>query len=204
MGYNQFLNPMSREEYSKEPYLAMLQRKLEEEGRLMPFSRGVVRLCVTEKCNYECVFCHNEGMPGVSKFLEVEDIRTMLSAYKDWIKDIKLVGGEPLMHPQFDKVVDLCNKICKTSVTTNGVFIKKWFSSLMKLRSVTVSIQSLDNKRYGQIMGTNTRLNSVLNGIGELLNAGMDVHINCVVTTKNRMELEGINEPLRAKARSIS
>ncbi len=194
MAYNKFLNPMTEEQYRKEQNIQALQRHFVESGRTAPFERGVARIALTEGCNFYCKFCHNEGMSGITKQFDLKQLDTILGAYKDKIKSIKLVGGEPLLHRQFDKVVEICQKVAPTSVTTNGSMLQKWMQSLVKLEGVTVSVHSLMNERYQDIMGTSSNVEEVVAGISELIAAGVNVHINCVLTRENQDEAERIIE----------
>jgi len=185
---------MTEEEYAAEPYLKKLHDNFVESGRTAPFTRGVARIALTEGCNYDCVFCHNEGMEGVSRQFDLDYLKTILDAYRDQIKSIKLVGGEPLLHKQFDRAVDICNEIAPTSVTTNGSLIAKWALPLSKLKGVTVSVMSLKDRNYQEIMGTQSHVKAALNSIERLVAAGTNVHINCVLTRQNQDEVEDIIE----------
>lgn len=114
------------------------------------------------------------------------DIRLIIEAISPFVSELKLVGGEPLLHPQFGEVAELCSKTCPTTVTTNGFFLGRWTEYLRKLTGITVSIQSLNPEIYRSLMGTRFGPEKVLEQVRSFtLATGMPISVNCVVTNEN-------------------
>ena len=118
-----------------------------------------LRISLTDKCNFQCFFCHNEGQQSDSQkeqSLTVADIARVARACRAaGIRSIKLTGGEPLLFRAPDgDIIDLVRAIREQykrtpldlSLTTNGWLLKDRAESLRTagLDRVTVSLHTLD------------------------------------------------------------
>ena len=59
----------------------------------------VLRVLTTNKCNYECVYCHNEGQEhkGQDDMLTLEQfIKYYAIALRAGVEEVRFSGGEPL------------------------------------------------------------------------------------------------------------
>ncbi len=69
----------------------------------------ILRISLTDLCNYDCVFCHNEGLikgQTVPQINEKEiEILTRAIVRAEFTKII-LTGGEPLRHPQIASIIN--------------------------------------------------------------------------------------------------
>jgi len=150
----------------------------------------VLRLSITDRCNYRCVYCMPEdGVPWIDhhKLLSFDEIANVVRAAVNihGIRRFKLTGGEPTVRP---KLVDLV-RLLKTidgvddlSLTTNGQLLPELARPLRDagLDRITVSIDSLDPAKFRRITRTGD-LARVLHGLDRCLEAGFTgVKINCV------------------------
>jgi len=57
-----------------------------------------LRIALTPECNFDCVFCHNEGFRGKATELmtpsEIERVSSILMQFG--VRKVKLTGGEPM------------------------------------------------------------------------------------------------------------
>lgn len=186
MTYNPHLNPMTEAEYEADSSIKLLRMQWAANHSPVPFALGRLRLAITEVCNYGCPFCYNEGSDGISRRLSCDYIEFILSAALPYVKTIKLTGGEPLLHPDFDRVVELCADSRPTSLTTNGSKLLDHLSSLSRLSSITVSIQSLNPNTYLRSMGTMKSPNEIIEVIGKCRSElSVPIEVNCVLTRDN-------------------
>ena len=104
---------------------------------------------ITEKCNLRCKMCYEWGNNGTYKNksafnnLSVEVIEKVFSDLKPYNPQYELFGGEPLLHPQFDKIIELINKYdCDISIPTNGTLLSKYLDQIAssKIKNIWVSI----------------------------------------------------------------
>lgn len=160
-----------------------------------PYGRPLkhLRLSVTKKCNYNCIYCHREGEEeSTSREMSLEEIVELGKAAKRiGISKVKLTGGEPLIR---DDIVEIIKELAslkfeEVSMTTNGFYLKEFASELVGagLKRVNVNFPSLDRETYKYITGIDG-LDKVLEGIEEALKAGLKpVKLNYVV-------LRGVND----------
>ena len=165
---------------------------------LDPFGRNInyLRISVTDRCNLRCIYCMPlEGVPQTShsELLSYEEIQTVVRAAAELgINRIRLTGGEPLVRAELPELVRMLSRIEgieELSLTTNGVFLKKYALELKQagLSRVNVSLDTLkaDTFRYITRLG---ELQCVLEGIEAAKKAGFEpVKTNTVV-------MRGIND----------
>lgn len=87
-------------------------------------------LHIVEHCNLRCHMCDAMSPYNPEKFLKLEDIATNMTFLAKHIKaDIfKLMGGEPLLHPQIVDIISIVRESRITDtirLTTNGLLLHK-------------------------------------------------------------------------------
>jgi 7,8-dihydro-6-hydroxymethylpterin dimethyltransferase len=83
---------------------------------------------ITDNCNLKCPICYSESGPARQQFRSLKQIEFMLDAVvrNEGQPDVvQISGGEPTLHPDFFKVLDLAKArpIRHLMVNTNGVRI---------------------------------------------------------------------------------
>ena len=73
---------------------------------------------ITESCNYNCSYCCSEGKRGHCSGETIDAVFGLLSDLEgEWL--VKLVGGEPFVHPRFfeicSAVTSAGHKVCMTT-----------------------------------------------------------------------------------------
>jgi cyclic pyranopterin phosphate synthase len=116
-----------------------------------------LRLSVTDRCNYRCVYCMPpEGVPPKphEEMLSYEDMAFFVSAAVQLgISKVRLTGGEPLVRKGVPDLVGLLRalpEISDISLTTNGALLPR-FAGVLKtqgLDRVNISLDSLNPERY--------------------------------------------------------
>ena len=67
-----------------------------------------LRILVTNKCNYRCSFCHNEGQSKTqsSDMMSYEDFKKLIDCLKDQdIEELHFSGGEPFLNHDLTKMI---------------------------------------------------------------------------------------------------
>ncbi len=150
----------------------------------------VLRISVTDRCNFRCVYCMpEEGVRWLPKedILSFEEIRDVVRAAIDvhGIRRFKLTGGEPTIRHGIVDLVRLLRKVDgieDLSLTTNGFVLEELAQPLKEagLDRVTVSIDSLRSDRFRRITRTGD-LATVLRGLDRAETVGLSsLKINCV------------------------
>jgi len=155
-----------------------------------------VRLSVTDRCDFRCVYCMAEQMHFVpsDQLLSFDEIEVLVDLLIErGVTKLRLTGGEPLVRRG---VLDLVERLGKRlgagleelTLTTNGSQLAEAADSLAAngVRRVNVSLDSLDSAKFARITRRG-RLDRVLGGIAAAKAAGLRVKINMVA-------LRGINE----------
>lgn len=102
---------------------------------------------ITNVCNLKCEFCPITKRKA--EFMDLDSFEAILYKITPYTDYIYLhVKGEPLLHPQLDKFLDLAKDYnLKVNLTTNGTLIKKVKDKLLDkkaLRQVNFSLHSFD------------------------------------------------------------
>lgn len=155
------------------------------------YSRKVdyVRLSVTDRCDFRCVYCMAEDMTFLPRqqILSLEEIQQIAERFVALgTKKIRLTGGEPLVRAG---IVGLCKNIAALSglrelcMTTNGSQLEKLAEPLFDagLKRLNISLDSLDPVRFKELTRTGD-LDKVIAGIDAANAAGFThTKLNCVV-----------------------
>ena len=157
------------------------------------FGREVtdIRISVTKRCNFGCIYCHDEGLGPVlaprmphEDEMSADEIERLVRVAREFdIRSVKFTGGEPLVRLDMEEIIDrTVRQIPDVSMTTNGSMLAKRAEGLRAagLKRVNVSIDSLDPKAFREIRKGD--LHTVLMGIQEALRVGLKpVKLNMVV-----------------------
>lgn len=154
------------------------------------FGRTVnyVRLSVTDRCDFRCVYCMAEEMTFLPRqqVLTLEEIAQVARTFVDLgTEKIRLTGGEPLVRRD---ILELVREIGgyglrDFAMTTNGSQLPTMAEPLRKagLKRLNISLDSLDADKFHRITRTG-RLSQVLDGIDAARDAGFEgIKLNTVV-----------------------
>lgn len=103
---------------------------------------------ITNICNLNCSFCSIDNRK--KEIISIENFEKVLSKINDYTDYVYLhVKGEPLLHKELNKILDLCEKYNKkVNITTNGTLIKEKTTELLHpiVRQINISLHS-ENKK---------------------------------------------------------
>ena len=141
---------------------------LRRENVLKRFKKIYVE--ITNVCNLSCSFCSEMKRPP--EFMDVETFRNILDQITPFTDYIYLhVKGEPLLHPEIDKFLDLCHDMgVKVNLTTNGTLIHDAADKLFNkpaLRQINFSLHSFDGN--DQIESKDEYLNRIFSFIHQAI-----------------------------------
>lgn len=152
-----------------------------------------LRISVTDKCNYRCVYCMPED--GVQprahgEMLSAEEITRFVRLVAGaGIRRVRLTGGEPLVSHRIVPLVEEIRAIPEIediSLTTNGALLPHMAPALKAagLNRVNISLDTLDAQAFAAITRRG-RVEEALAGIDAALEHGFDpVKMNCVVVRR--------------------
>ena len=176
------------------------------------FGREVsgVRVSLTDRCNFDCVYCHNEGLgdtrgpmePGDNE-MDTDDVVRFLEVAAEYdVGKVKFTGGEPMLRQDLEEMIRRTPDGMETSLTTNGTFLPGRAEELKEagLSRVNVSQDALDPKEFAAITKSGA-YDRVMEGVEAALDAGLDpVKLNMVVFTHTAGYVEGMVEHVAANS----
>ncbi|MGM0766550.1 MAG: GTP 3',8-cyclase MoaA [Pseudomonadota bacterium] len=163
----------------------MAQAKLTDRfGRTVNY----VRLSVTDRCDFRCVYCMAEEMTFLPRqqVLTLEEIARVARTFVSLgTEKIRLTGGEPLVRKDILELVKEIGSygLRDFAMTTNGSQLPTMAEPLRKagLKRLNISLDSLDADKFHRITRTG-RLSQVLEGIDAARDAGFEgIKLNTVV-----------------------
>jgi cyclic pyranopterin phosphate synthase len=111
-----------------------------------------LRMSITDRCNLNCIYCHNEGSTGSTGEMSVETISNIVHVAAGFgVNRLKLSGGEPLLRNDLEEILVSLPPLKDVSLTTNGVLLKERAKSLKAagLNRVNISVDSLNEGTIG-------------------------------------------------------
>ncbi len=165
-----------------------------------------LRISVTARCNFHCVYCHNEGQGPVqpvsapTQELTAAELERIVRVASDFgIGSVKLSGGEPLLRDDLEEIIAAIAPHARVSLVTNGSLLERRAASLAAagLSRINVSLDSTDAAVFREVRRGPIR--PVIAGIDAALAAGIrPVKLNMVVFEKTIDEIDGLLELVRS------
>jgi GTP 3',8-cyclase len=168
-------------------------------GVIDPFGRHIsyLRVSVTDRCDFRCVYCMAEDMTFLPKaeVLSLEELDRLCSAFvRKGVKKLRLTGGEPLVRRNIMSLIGSLGRHLDTgalnelTLTTNGSQLARYADELRAagVKRINVSLDTLDPEKFTAITRWG-KLDQVLRGLDAAKRAGLEVKINAVA-------LKGVND----------
>ena len=157
------------------------------------FGREVsgIRVSLTDRCNFDCVYCHNEGLGDTRGPMDPQDeemttdevVRLLEVATEFDIEKVKFTGGEPMLRQDLEAIVRRCPEDLSVSLTTNGTFLPGRAEALVEagVERVNVSQDAIDPEAFAEITKSGA-YDKVVEGVEAAVDAGLTpVKLNMVV-----------------------
>ena len=153
---------------------------------------------LTEGCNLACRHCwiapkfDQEGrlpsLPAELFALAIKEAKPL------GLKGVKLTGGEPLMHPQFLRLLEIVKQedLCLT-VETNGLLCTPHAAAEMARlshRFVSVSIDGADQETHEWLRGVPGCFKQAQQAVRNLVEAGIRPQIIVTLNRRNALQLK--------------
>jgi cyclic pyranopterin phosphate synthase len=164
-----------------------------------PFGRHVtyLRVSVTDRCDFRCVYCMSEHMTFLPKadLLTLEELDRLCSAFvRKGVRKLRITGGEPLVRRGVIELMKSLGRHLETgaldelTLTTNGSQLARFAPDLVDagVRRVNVSLDTLDPAKFAAVTRWG-RFDQVMGGIAAAKSAGLKIKINTVA-------MRGVND----------
>ena len=151
-----------------------------------------LRVSVTDRCNYRCVYCRTGNEGALFDELPIDEYLRIIRLFVSLgVEKVRLTGGEPLLRAG---LIDLIHELSQTrtldgapldlALTTNGHLLAGLAEPLKAagLSRVTVSMDAVDPETFTAITRVPRSFDRVLAGIRAAAAAGLGpVKVNCVL-----------------------
>lgn len=160
------------------------------------FNRPIrdLRISVTDRCNFRCVYCMPKEIFGREyefiqrdELLTFEEIHRLAQLFRELgVRKIRLTGGEPLVRKEVEQLVEMLSGVqgLDLTMTTNGSLLTEKAHLLKSagLDRVSVSLDSLEDEIFSTMNDVDFPVQRVLTGIEAAAEAGLKpIKINMVV-----------------------
>ncbi|HWK88213.1 MAG TPA: GTP 3',8-cyclase MoaA [Xanthobacteraceae bacterium] len=163
------------------------------------FGRAItyLRVSVTDRCDFRCVYCMSENMTFLPKrdLLSLEELDRLCSAFvARGVRKLRLTGGEPLVRRDIMLLIRSLSRHLKSgaldelTLTTNSSQLSRYAQELADcgVKRINISLDTLDEKKFHEITRWGD-FGKVMAGIDAAQKAGLAVKLNAVA-------LKGVNE----------
>jgi cyclic pyranopterin phosphate synthase len=170
-----------------------------QEHLVDPFGREIeyLRVSVTDRCDFRCVYCMSEHMTFLPKrdLLSLEELDRLCSAFvRRGVKKLRITGGEPLVRKNIMWLFRSLGRhlesghLKELTLTTNGSQLEKYAGDLKAagVERINVSIDTIDPDKFKAITRWGN-FATVMRGLDAAKKAGIKIKINAVA-------LKGVNE----------
>ncbi len=151
---------------------------------------------ITAACNLRCRHC---VVSAGSKMAEELSTRRCLTLAEEMahfgVKNIAFSGGEPFIHPDFQKIVEHVKALgLEVQVATNGTLIKdrqaSWLNDIQA--GVQVSLDGSTSEIHDHLRPGNMAFDSTIAGIKALVKTGLKITVGTVLSSVNKDDIGNI------------
>lgn len=154
------------------------------------------RILVTNRCNYKCQFCHNEGQgkTGHLDMMSVESFKQLINyLVGQKVSEINFSGGEPFLHKDIVEMIVYANDnmSCDISCATNlSLITDEQINRLAKTRvKFNIQFPFVTENEFAKSTGTG-QLHSILDRITKIKSAGIAIGLNTVIQSPDYNAIE--------------
>src|SRR5918993_1522567 len=129
-----------------------------------PFGRTItyLRISVTDRCDFRCVYCMSENMTFLPKrdLLTLEELDRVCSVFVErGVRKLRITGGEPLVRRDNKTLFRSPSRhlpsgaLQELTVTTNGSQLARYAAELADagVRRINVSMDTRNPEKFRQI-----------------------------------------------------
>src|SRR5689334_23227086 len=157
-----------------------------------PFGRSItyLRVSVTDRCDFRCVYCMSEHMSFLPKaeLLTLEELERLCLAFvRKGVGKLRITGGEPLVRRNVMQLIERLGAhighggLEELTLTTNGSQLATYARALAAsgVKRINVSLDTLDATKFSEITRWGD-LSKIRAGIDAAAAAGLAIKINTV------------------------
>jgi SynChlorMet cassette radical SAM/SPASM protein ScmF len=175
--------------------------KMENERESRRYPLNQIYFYLTEGCNLRCRHCwiapKYQGEGNSYPALDLDLFKTIIEQAKPLgLTGVKLTGGEPLLHPQINEILEhIRTEDLRLTVETNGVLCTSELAHKMaacKDPFVSVSLDGADAGTHEWVRGVTGCFGEAIEGLRNLVNAGLNPQVIMALMRNNKDQMESV------------
>lgn len=165
------------------------------------FYLNTIYFYLTEGCNLKCRHCwiapkFEQEKPKYPT-LDFELFKDIIEQGKQLgMRSVKLTGGEPLIHPDIEKILDYIHENeLRLTIETNGVkCTPEIVSKIIKTKHpfVSISLDGSDSSTHEWVRGVDGCFDAAIQGAKNLINAGLRPQFIMSIMKHNVGQMESV------------
>ena len=117
---------------------------------------------ITNSCNLNCSFC--KGTKRNKGFISIDNFKIVLDKLEGYTSYLYFhIMGEPLLHPDINKLINIASERYFVNITTNGYLIDR-IKDNKNIRQLNISLHSFDSK----LIDLDTYMNKIFDVVDNL------------------------------------
>jgi len=171
-------------------------------------NKKLLFFAINNTCNNRCKMCSIWKMKE-KKIVRFEKAKEALTkSYRHGFRFLQLTGGEPLLNPDFFRILGFAKKLGFTVFfPTNGTLINEEIAVKLaesNVDQVSISIHHSNPEVFEKISGHKNILKKTLDAVKYLRQAGVPVSVLCTITKDNYKDIESIVKFFKGLSLSVS
>lgn len=166
-------------------FLQILKAKIQK--KYIPFS---VQFSITSRCNSHCNYCYAKYYQRELPELDTQTIKRIIRQLAEiGTKRLSLVGGEPLVKKDIEKIIDYVKaKDIECAITSNGYLVPSFLKTIKKIDILSISLDGREKSHdAGREKGS---WKKAMKAIRLAHNHKIPLQISAVLTKKNLNDLQ--------------
>jgi pyrroloquinoline quinone biosynthesis protein E len=155
-----------------------------------------VDVFVTSRCNLRCVHCFSSREGKGNRDLSIQELESIFSQLEQMgVMEVRLTGGEPLLHPEVHKLLAIIQKKrFRKVLITNGTLLDEENVRHLKKAGVipTVSLEDVNAKEHDVFSGVAGSFKRTMTALNLLKKQGVQYGINCCLHKGNLNRCEDV------------
>jgi radical SAM protein with 4Fe4S-binding SPASM domain len=155
-----------------------------------------VDVFVTSRCNLRCVHCFSSREGKGNRDLSIQELESIFSQLERMgVMEVRLTGGEPLLHPEVQALLAIIQKKrFRKVLITNGTVLDEENVRRLKEAGVipTVSLEDVNAEEHDVFSGVAGSFKRTMTALNLLQKQGVQYGINCCLHRGNLNRCEDV------------
>jgi len=145
---------------------------------------------LTRRCNYRCRGCNVWREKSSGQEVSTDDVKRGLDVMRDLgVVELVLSGGNPMLRSDIGEIVDYASRYFVTTIYDNGSVAAKKVDALRNADFVSISLDTLDEKKFDYIRGVKGAWANAMSTIETLQSQGIRVGVSPTISQLNLYEI---------------